>query len=344
MKKLNGYELTRRWFDFAFESQECKTQHTAIFLWIVELNNRLGWKELFGLPTHATMEGLGIGNKRTYIDALRQLNEWGFIKIVSESKNQFSSTIISICHGKSRSENVTALDTALSQHCPSTGHGIGTGIAPIDKPLNQETIKPLNIIEPNKFDSDSSSGSLTEIPNAIPNSEKTTEKKKVAPKKKSDFPIVDMEAAWSNHLQTIHSISYYADGRERAALIDIGKKLIFQINERAKREGVINPATDQEKVLNGWNYILANFPKWSDFNQKLTKLSQINGQFTNIIAECKSVGGINSVPKVHQEHARRASEVADLLRAKFGGQNAEHRTPAQDGQASDGYDAYQVVE
>jgi hypothetical protein len=266
-KKPNGYELTRNWFDFAFESQECKTQHTAIFLWIVELNNRLGWKESFGLPTHATMEGLGIGNKRTYIDALRKINEWGFITIVSESKNQFSSTIISICHRKSRGESATALDTALLQHCPSIGDGIDTSIAPIDKPINNETIKPLNIIESNQFDSVA---------------------KKSKGKKKSDFPIVEMEKAWDEHLQTNHKLAYYANGIERGALVQIAKKLIFQVNERSKRDGVINPATDAEKVISGWKYILGTFAKWSDFNQKLTKLSQINGQLSNIIAECKA--------------------------------------------------------
>lgn len=136
----NGYELSRRWFDFAFEHAEVKCQHTALFMWIVELNNRLGWKDQFGLPTHATMEGLHIGNKTTYINALRDLAKWNFIQIVSESKNQYASTVVSLCRSKKVTAQVTALDTALIQQSNS----IDVGSVPIDKQRNQETKKPRN--------------------------------------------------------------------------------------------------------------------------------------------------------------------------------------------------------
>ena len=86
---MTGYELSRKWFDFAFEKKEAKTQHTALYLWIIELNNRLGWKVEFGLPTNGTMEGLSIGNKNTYLSALKDLKDWGFIDIIRESKNQY---------------------------------------------------------------------------------------------------------------------------------------------------------------------------------------------------------------------------------------------------------------
>jgi hypothetical protein len=138
--KTNGYDLSRRWFDFAFENAEAKCQHTALFMWIIELNNRLGWKEQFGLPTHATMEGLHIGNKSTYINALRDLAKWNFIQIVSESKNQYASTVVSLCRSKKVTAQVTALDTALIQQ----SNDIDTGSVPIDKQRNQETKKPRN--------------------------------------------------------------------------------------------------------------------------------------------------------------------------------------------------------
>jgi len=138
--KTNGYDLSRRWFDFAFENAEAKCQHTALFMWIIELNNRLGWKEQFGLPTHATMEGLHIGNKSTYINALRDLAKWNFIQIVKESKNQYASTVVSLCRSKKATAQVTALDTALIQQ----SNDIDTGSVPIDKQRNQETKKPRN--------------------------------------------------------------------------------------------------------------------------------------------------------------------------------------------------------
>ncbi len=144
MKTNNGYDLSRKWFDFAFEHSEVKCQHTALFMWIIELNNRLGWKEQFGIPTNATMEGLHIGNKRTYLDALSDLAKWNFIQIISESKNQYSSTIISICRSKKATALHTALDTALIQHSNGIDHSIEHGSAPIDKQRNQETKKQRN--------------------------------------------------------------------------------------------------------------------------------------------------------------------------------------------------------
>lgn len=139
--EMNSYELTRRWFDFAFEKQEAKVQHTALFCWIVELNNRLGWKQNFGIPTNSTMEGLSIGNKGTYLSALNDLESWGFIKIIKPSKNQYQSCIISICYSKKATALHTALDTALQQQCHGIDTSIDTSIVPIDKQINKETNK-----------------------------------------------------------------------------------------------------------------------------------------------------------------------------------------------------------
>jgi hypothetical protein len=137
---MSGYELTRRWFDFAYDKPEAKAIHTALFCWIVELNNKLGWKETFGLPTYSTIECLSIGNKRTYLSALSDLQEWGFIKVLTPSKNQHQSAIIQIIQPISRVKKATALDTALiqhgSQHCNDSIHGS----APIDKPMKPKTI------------------------------------------------------------------------------------------------------------------------------------------------------------------------------------------------------------
>ena len=144
MKANNGYSYSRAWFDFAFDSTEAKPVHTALFFWIVELNNRLGWKEQFGLPTIVTMEGLSIGNKRTYLSALNDLCTWGFVEIVSESKNQYNSTLIKLCCGKKATAKVTALDTAMQRQSPSIGHSEGHSIAPIDKQRNNETKKQRN--------------------------------------------------------------------------------------------------------------------------------------------------------------------------------------------------------
>ena len=146
MSKNSGYELSRRWFDFAFENKDAKAIHTAIYMWAVELNNRLGWKNEFGFPTNDTMEGLSIGNRNTYFEALKELVEWGFITVVSESKNRHTATVISLNKAEKGAKKNTALQNVVVQNLTATDTATDTptdtATAPIDKPINH---KPINI-------------------------------------------------------------------------------------------------------------------------------------------------------------------------------------------------------
>lgn len=82
---VNGYDLSRAWFDFAFENNDkvdCK--HTAMYFYCIDLNNRLGWKEKFGLPTDQTMNALSIRNHRTYSKIFQDIVDWGFINVIKK--------------------------------------------------------------------------------------------------------------------------------------------------------------------------------------------------------------------------------------------------------------------
>ena len=69
-KAINGYNLSRDWFDFCFENPEkIAPAHTAVYFFVIEHCNRLGWKPKFGLPTMMTMEAIGIKNYRTFAKA-----------------------------------------------------------------------------------------------------------------------------------------------------------------------------------------------------------------------------------------------------------------------------------
>jgi hypothetical protein len=135
---MNGYQLTRRWFNFSFEKTEAKAQHTAIYCWLVELNNRLGWKDEFTINTQFTMEGLSIGNKNTYLAALADLENWGFIKTLRPSINQNYGRVITLRCGDLVTADTTAMDMAMIQE----SDGNGEGGVPIVKQVNLETIKP----------------------------------------------------------------------------------------------------------------------------------------------------------------------------------------------------------
>ncbi len=110
-----GYELSKQWFDFAFEHPEkIRPVHTAIYFFAIEHYNRLGWKEKFGFPSQMVMEAIGVKNWRTYISAFNDLVEWGFFELIEKSKNQYSSNIIAIV--KNTEAPTKALSKALQKH------------------------------------------------------------------------------------------------------------------------------------------------------------------------------------------------------------------------------------
>ena len=132
---MNSYELSRNWFNFCFDNPELiKPTHTAIYFFAIEHCNRLGWKEKFGFPSQMVMEAIGVKNWRTYSKALNEVVEFGFIKMIEVSKNQYSSNIIAIV--KTTKATTKALDKALQLH--STKQRKGT--VSINKQTNKEQL------------------------------------------------------------------------------------------------------------------------------------------------------------------------------------------------------------
>lgn len=137
---MNSYELSRKWFDWCFENPEkISPNHTAMYFFIIEHCNRLGWKEKFGLPTTMVKDAIGIRNFRTYINTLNDLIDFGFIKMFEKSKNQYSSNIIGIVNFAKA--NTKALDKALQSHSQKQVKSIDS----IDKQYNNITIEQTNI-------------------------------------------------------------------------------------------------------------------------------------------------------------------------------------------------------
>ena len=112
---MTGYELSRQWFDFAFENPEkINPNHTAMYFFAIEHCNRLGWKKKFGFPSTMVMEAMGVKSYNTYKKTLDDLVDWGFFIMVEKSKNQYSSNIIAL--SKNNKALDKALDKALSKH------------------------------------------------------------------------------------------------------------------------------------------------------------------------------------------------------------------------------------
>lgn len=143
---MNIYDLSRNLFDYSFANPEkIKPNHIAIYFFAIEHCNRLGWKDKFGLPTTMVMEAIGIKSYTTYISALNDLVDIGFIKMIEKSKNQYSSNIIALpIFDKALGK---ALDKALIKHtskhlikqCESTHQSIVS----IDKQIYKSTNTPI---------------------------------------------------------------------------------------------------------------------------------------------------------------------------------------------------------
>lgn len=109
------YSLNRAFFDWCFENPESvKPNHVALYYFIIEHCNRLGWKSKFGLPSSMAMEAIGMHSYNTYKKALYDLVDWGFIRMIEKSKNQYSSNIIALVNFDNATDK--ALDKAIMKH------------------------------------------------------------------------------------------------------------------------------------------------------------------------------------------------------------------------------------
>jgi hypothetical protein len=112
---MNTYKLSKNWFDWCADNPEkIVPKHTALYFYIIDKCNRLGWRKKFGLPTSDTMLSIGIKNKKTYYLAFNDLIKWGFIILVEKRVNQNTANIISI---SAVVKNGSADGLASNQHC-----------------------------------------------------------------------------------------------------------------------------------------------------------------------------------------------------------------------------------
>lgn len=96
--KKNGYSLTKQIFELAKTyPNSIRPGHIALYIWICELNNRLGWDhKVIGIPTIESMKMIGMRDRRFYRRVLTELDDLGLIRIVKLSPNQYVATQVEI--------------------------------------------------------------------------------------------------------------------------------------------------------------------------------------------------------------------------------------------------------
>lgn len=132
------FDYMRSFWDFAFENPDkIKPNHCALYAFCVEHCNRLGWKEKFGLPTTMVKDAIGIRSYGTYIQTLKDLVDFGFIELIEQSKNQYSSNIIALSNFDKA--HTKALDKALVKHTSKQHESTHQSIDSIDRPIYNYT-------------------------------------------------------------------------------------------------------------------------------------------------------------------------------------------------------------
>lgn len=257
---MTGYELTRQWWDFSFENQDkVASKHCALYMWIIEKNNRLGWVENFGFPIDEAGAAIGIRKIQTVREALNDLVEWGFVRMVVRSTNQYKANVISIVNCKIQSGNSLDQAICLTENRSTTGlstgqaqgqarveqpvkHGSGT--VPIVKPINNETNKPLN--QQTNVDAD-----RVDVEEVFSDEEKKIEPPpKVAPK---GSPT--LHATLKEIIEKMND-GYYWQAKDGKAL----KGIITKINFRWKSKHGSDPS--DADVETSFRWMLDNLPDW----------------------------------------------------------------------------------
>lgn len=180
-KEVSGYFFHKQWFEFAFNNPDLITpSHGAMMSWFIELNNKMDWREKFSSPASQTMAATGISSYNTYKKIFNNLVEWNFVRVISESKNQYTSCVIALSKFDKANMNDNELpcqNLTKQKECTVLSNDS------IYKPVNN---KPLNDKPLNKQKGDNAPGVDIEVNISVENNllkkEKgSAEKEKMVP-------------------------------------------------------------------------------------------------------------------------------------------------------------------
>lgn len=165
--KRNGYHLQNQFEAWKIHNQgKYKATHVALFTSLISLNNKLKWVENFGVPRDVTKMQSGISNGASYTKAFDDLEEFGLIKVIQKSKNQYTATVITLVtdldvsykeiDGIIMDVNAEVLNTKTNKQTEchiqkpsgtvsSTVLGTVSGTVPIYKQPNNKTTKQLKV-------------------------------------------------------------------------------------------------------------------------------------------------------------------------------------------------------
>ncbi len=95
---MNGYQLTKQYFTFAAANPGATTPGMcALFMWLVEVNNRSRFTQNFFFNAEDAGYACGMQSRKTVWKYLVQLEVAGLVRVVYKSNNQERPSVLSLC-------------------------------------------------------------------------------------------------------------------------------------------------------------------------------------------------------------------------------------------------------
>lgn len=138
---MDIFKLMSTFMEFC-ENNPDKSNPTAsaLYFYMLNLNNKLGWKDKFGVPTIHAMQVIGVSNYRTYKNAVDDLINWNFIMLITKATNQYSSSVFALV------KNTKAQQKHIPKHSKSTVD-IDIPINTINTIHNNTTVRVENFVK-----------------------------------------------------------------------------------------------------------------------------------------------------------------------------------------------------
>lgn len=94
---MNGYELSHNYHDWAANNRTIvKPTVSALYFFLIETCNRLGWKKEFSISAKECMEMIGVSSYNTFKSAFDVLCEHGFVTVIKKACNHYQANIITL--------------------------------------------------------------------------------------------------------------------------------------------------------------------------------------------------------------------------------------------------------
>jgi DNA-binding transcriptional regulator YhcF (GntR family) len=252
---MNGYVCSKAWYDFAYANpKRIKPIHHAIVNWIFEKANESEWSEEFQLPTVEACTILGITDRDTYQKGLKELIDFGAVKITQESQGRYVARWVTLetCSIYLPKKQVSAQVSKGVGKQVSKGVGTTTGTTVGTTP-NIKLKKPketLETIETLETDDDADRvGFENEFSDPVSKEKKSTSPK-VAPK---GSPT--LHARIKVMIESLNP-GYYWQAKDGKAT----QSLIKKIRHRwQNKHGSV--ATD-DNVVESLQWVMDNLPEW----------------------------------------------------------------------------------